>query len=239
MSINQQTPKSGDKLTAEQEAVLAQQLKNKKTQKALMWCLIAVTAVVCVILIYLFAIRRPGIEASDNAIGQADTSLSLGQDSVALMQYKQVADNYGYDAGNRAKLNAAIILYTQAMSEEDEAARNAKLDEAIAYLKKYDAKETVIGASAKSLEGDCYVNKGEYAEGLACFKKAVKLSDNNAYYTPLFLMKEANVEHEMKDYKAEAATYQELVDKYPNYGNALNIDFKKYLERAKALAAEK
>ena len=237
MSTNQ-TPRPGEILSAEQEAMMAEELKNKKTQKLLMWGLLAATAVVCVILIYIFAIRRPGIEAADNAIGQADTSLSLGQDSVALVQYKQIADNYGYAAGNRANLNAAILLYQKAMASNDEATRNANLDEAISYLKNYEPQESVIGAGAKSLEGDCYVNKGEYAKGLECFKQAVKISDNNTYYTPLFLMKQATVEHEMKDYKAEAATYQTILDRYPNYGSAVNIDFQKYVDRANALAAE-
>lgn len=110
----------------ESEEALAQEQKTARTQKILMWVIIAASAIIILILIYIFAIRQPGIQAADNAIGQADMSNNLGQDSVALVQYKQVADNYGYDAGNRAALNAAIILYQQA--QNDSTGRAAKLE---------------------------------------------------------------------------------------------------------------
>ena len=43
---------------------------------------------------------------------------------------------------------------------------------------------------------------------------------------------------EMKDYKAEAAVYDQIIKEYPNYGAQMGIDVKKYLERAKAQAGE-
>ena len=89
-----------------------------------MWGIVAVLAVICLILVWIYAVRRPGIEAADNAVGQADLTLNLGNDSLALVQYKQVADDYGYEAGNRAALNAAILLY-----------KNKNYEEAITYLK--------------------------------------------------------------------------------------------------------
>ena len=50
------------------------------------------------------------------------------------------------------------------------------------------------------------------------------------------MLKEATVLREMKDYKAEAAVYEEIISEYPNYGPQMGIDVKKYLERAKAQA---
>ena len=46
-------------------------------------------------------------------------------------------------------------------------------------LKNYDATESIIGAAAKSLEGDCYVNLKQYPQAIECYKSAVKISDNN------------------------------------------------------------
>ncbi len=168
--VNQSRPSSLAR--QESEEALAQEQKTARTQKILMWVIIAASAIIILILIYIFAIRQPGIQAADNAIGQADMSNNLGQDSVAPVQYKQVADNYGYDAGNRAALNAAIILYQQA--QNDSTGRAAKLEEAISYLKKYDAKESVIGASSRSLMGDCYVNLGNLQEGRKCFCRSCR-----------------------------------------------------------------
>lgn len=205
--------------------------------KLILWFTIAVSVVVIAILVYVFFIRRPGIEASDRAVSAADITLAQGQDSIALDQYRQVADNYGYDGGNRAALNAAILLYQQAMSTENTDERDAKLKEAISYLDKYDVKEQVIGAAAKSLEGDCYVNLGQYEKALDYFRQAAKISDNNPSYTPLFLMKEATVQRELKNYSAEAQLYQIIIDRYPGYGRQINVDMDKYLERAKAQSA--
>lgn len=201
--------------------------KVQNNQKMIMWVCLAVVAVICAILIYIYAIRRPGIEAADNAIGQADTSLAMGNDSIALAQYQQVADEYGYEAGNRASLNAAILLF-----------RKGDYESAISYLENYSPKENIIGASAKALQGDCYVNLKQYDNAIECFRKAAEISDNNPRYTPLFLMKQATVQRELKNYRAEADLYREIIDNYPDYGGAMNIDFQKYLKRAELQSEE-
>ena len=199
--------------------------KVQSNPKVIVWGCIAVAAVVAVILIYVYAIRQPGQNAANNALGQADIELLMGNDSVALAKYQQVAADHGYDAGNLANLNAAIILY-----------KEGKYEEAIGYLKNYSASESVIGASAKSLEGDCYVNLKQYPQAIDCFKQAVKISDNNPHYTPAFLLKEATVLREQKDFKAEAAVYEQILKDYPTYGSEIGVDIKKYLERAQYAA---
>ncbi len=197
--------------------------KVQNNQKTIMWACVAVVAVVCAVLIYVYGIRRPGIESANNAIGQADLTMAMGNDSLALQQYQQVADEYGYEAGNRAQLNAAILLYQQ-----------GKYQEAINYLKNYSANESIIGASSKALEGDCYVNLKNYNEAIDCYREAAKISDKNPSYTPYFLMKEATVQRELKNYKEEAAVYEQIIKEYPNYGAEIGTDLKKYLERAQA-----
>lgn len=202
--------------------------KVQHNQKSIMWACIAVAAVVAIILIYVYGIRRPGIEAANNAIGQADITLAMGNDSLALVQYKQVADEYGYDAGNRAKLNAATLLYAQ-----------GKYEEALKYLDGYKPSEEIIGAAALSLKGDCYVNLKKYNEAISCYKDAIKRSNKNPYYTPLFMMKEATVERELKNYTAEANIYREIQNEYPQYSASMQIDFDKYISRAETDAAQK
>lgn len=201
--------------------------KVQNNQKTIMWACVAVVAVVCAVLIYVYGIRRPGIESANNAIGQADLTMAMGNDSLALQQYQQVADEYGYEAGNRAQLNAAILLYQQ-----------GKYQEAINYLKNYSAKESIIGASSKALEGDCYVNLKNYNEAIDCYRDAAKISDKNPSYTPYFLMKEATVQRELKNYKAEAELYRTIRDEYPEYAAMQQIDFEKYIARAEAQAGE-
>lgn len=199
----------------------------QKNSSAIMWACIILAAVVVAVLVYIYAIRQPGIQKANDAIGQADLTAVMGNDSLALKQYQAVADDFGYEAGNRAALNAAIILYQQ-----------GKYQEALQYVSRYSSRESVIGAAALSLEGDCYVNLGEYQKALDCFRNAVSKSDNNPYYTPTFLLKEANVYRELKDYKSEAACYRQIIDNYPAYGTQMRLDIEKYLRRAELQAGE-
>ena len=222
-------PETRTKIDDINDSLSSIEQKVQNNQKVIMWACVAVAAVVCVVLLYIYGIRKPGIESANNAIGQADLELAMGNDSVALAQYMQVADEYGYEGGNRAHLNAAIILYQQ-----------GKYQEALNYLDDYKASESIIGAASKSLEGDCYVNLEDYDKAVKCFAEAAKISDNNPHYTPVFLMKEATVQRELKNYKAEAELYNRIIEEYPDYAVDSRIDFTKYLERARQQAeAEK
>lgn len=220
-SNNPNEPQNGLDEVNETLTGLGQKVQNNP--RVIVWACVAVAAIVCIVLLYVYAIRQPGINAANDALGQADMQMMMGNDSVALAQYKAVAADHGYDAGNLANLNAAIILYKQ-----------RKFQDAINYLNNYESSESVIGASAKSLEGDCFVNLKKYPEAIDCFKQAVTISDNNPSYTPAFMLKEATVYREMKNYKDEAEIYRQIISLYPNYGREMGIDLEKYLARAEA-----
>lgn len=206
-----------------------QELKNNVTlgQKYLMWIIIALSVVAIIVLIYIFAVRQPGEKSANEAISQADITLSQGNDSLALVQYQQVAADHGYDAGSRAALMAATLNY-----------KKGNYEAALADLKNFDAKEAVVGAAAMSLQGDCYVNLKNYAEALASYDKAIKASDNNALYTPLFMMKKATVLREQKDYAGELKTLEAVKADYPQYAATYRLDIDKYIARARYQAGE-
>lgn len=195
--------------------------KVQSNPRIIVWSCIIIALVVCCILIYVYAVRQPAIQAGNEALGQADVELLMGNDSLALAKYKAVAAQHGYDAGNLAKINAAILLY-----------KDGKYEEALKYLNDYEASEDIIGSGAQALMGDCYVNMGKYDQALECFRKAQEVSDNNPHYTPTFMIKEATVLRELKKYSEEAAVYQKILDEYPNYGQETGIDVEKYLSRA-------
>lgn len=181
--------------------------------------------VVLGVLVYIFAFREPRVQQSNYEIGQADLELAMGNDSVALAKYMEVASKHGYDAGNRAALQAAIMLY-----------HNCKYQDALDYLKKFTSDEKIVGPAALSLEGDCYVNLDQLDNAVAAYKKAIDKSDKNPAYTPWFMLKLARVYREQANYKAELGVYEEIEKDYPNYGEKYNIDIQKYLERAKLQA---
>lgn len=198
-------------------------IKNEaKARKIIMWVSVAAAAVVLCVVGYVYGYRNPNINNGNKAISVADQAMLLeNNDSTALAQYQLVADKYSFDAGNRAKLSAAVLLY-----------QKGEYAEALNYLKSYSPSEAIVGAAAASLEGDCNVNLDNNSAAVSCFKKAIKLSDENPAYTPLFMMKLATVYMADKNYSEAAAMYKEIKAKYPAYVMQTGTDIDKYIDLA-------
>lgn len=177
------------------------------------------------VMLWFFISQRNSAKA-DEAIGRADAAMAAGQDSVALVMYQEAAD-LGHRSGNRAKVEAAILLYQKKQYEE-----------ALTYLKDASLKDKIVASGAYTLEGDCYVNLKQYPEALKAYDKAVKAADENPAIVPVILVKKANVYRAMADFEGEYNTYKEIADEYPTFQNTNNFDVRKYLERAKAAAGK-
>ncbi len=201
-------------------------IKKEKITKWVIWAAAIIVVIVVAVFVYISAFRSPAIKAGNEAIGQADvTMMSQGNDTLALEQYLQVAAAHGQDAGNRAKLMAAILNY-----------RQGEYQKALDLLKGYDQKESIIGSGSYSLQGDCYVNLEQYDKALACYDKAVSKSDDNPWLTPFFICKKARIYRELGDFEKEYQTYGVVRDKYPEYYNTLGLE--KFLERARLNAGK-
>lgn len=219
-----ETRTSIDELNETLNSVVEEKVINNK--KPILLAVLAIV-VVAIAVMAVVNMRKAGAEAANTAIGQADLELMQGNDSIALDMYKSVADNEGYDAGNRASLEAAILLY-----------KNGDYEQALSYVEKYSPSEEVVGAASYSLKGDCLVNLDRYEEAIAAFDKAIATSGDNDFYTPLFMIKQANVYRELKNYEKEAAVYEKIKSEYPAYCAAYQFNVEKYIERAKASAAQ-
>lgn len=202
--------------------------KVQDNQKLIVTCSLIVVFVAVLVIAYVYFFRNPSMQKHNDNIGNADLELALGNDSVALAQYIDLADNGSFEASNRAALQSAILLYQQ-----------GKYEEALKYADKYSPREDVIGAGAMSLKGDCLVNLDRLEEAVKAYEKAISVSDDNAAYTPFFMMKLARVYHAQNNFSAEAETYGKLQKEYPLYGQAHNLDIEKLLDRAKLLAGQK
>lgn len=206
-----------------------QELKSNVTrgQKYLMWGMIVIAIIAIVVLIYMFFVHKPGITAANEAASKADIELAQGNDSTALALYRVAAEK-GHDAGSRAALMAATLSY-----------KNGNYEAALGDLKKFKGNDDIVAAAAKSLEGDCYVNLQKYPEALKAYDKAISESNDNALYTPLFMMKKATVLRAQGDYAAELKVLESIKEKYPEYGNQYRLDIDKYIARAKYQAENK
>ena len=188
---------------------------------------LGVIAVVVLALGYIYGIRNPNLQKAKDGIAKADMAFMQRDTVNALKEYEKVFDTYSNKPAERAAFNAAIILYQQGKNKE-----------AASYLEKYDPHGNMVGPASQSLLGDCYVNMKQYDKAIAAFERAIKLSGDNVFYTPTFMIKKATVLHEQKKYADEAAIYQVIKDKYYEYTQAYQFNVDKYLERANALAGK-
>lgn len=196
-----------------------------KARKIMMWATIVIALIVIGIVVYIFAIRQPGIEKANNAIADADLiALTQGNDSLALQAYEQVANDYGYDAGNRAKLQSAIILY-----------RQGEYQKALDYVSDYSASDNILGSLALGLKGDCLVNLDKNSDAIHAFDKAISKADKNPQLVPYFMGKKATVLSAEGDYKKGAEVYKEIETKYPGYAQRMGVESRRI--QAEALAA--
>ena len=196
--------------------------KTKKYRKQLTALFIAVAAVLVIVLVW-FLVRQSQVAKADQAIALADVEQN---DSIALNLYKEAA-THGTKSGDRAKIEAAIRLY-----------QGGNYEEAVKYLNDASASDEIVAAGIQTLKGDCYVNLKNYDAALSAYDKAIREADNNSQLTPIILIKEANVYREQKNFAAEAKAYEKILNDYPTYGQAANLDIRKYYERAKASAAQ-
>ena len=202
----------------------AQRIEDNK--KYISWALAAIAVIALLAGGYIF-LHNKNLQEAKTKIGDADIALLQGNTDEALKEYEKVADAYGNKTGERAHLNAAILLY-----EKGEYEKAAK------HLEEFSPKGNLIGPASQSLLGDCYVNLKKMDKALSAYDKAISLANNNETYAPAFMIKKATVLHEQKKYAEEATIYQTIKDQYPMYGQMTGFNVDKYLERANALAGK-
>ena len=202
-----------------------QHVENNK--KIIIWSLAGIVAVAAVILLYYYGIYAPNKKASSDAISKADIELAMGNDSTALAQYMQVADEFSGAQADRAALQSAIILY-----------QKGKFEEAVKYLDDASFDENLVAPAAASLKGDCYVNLNNLDKAISCYDKAIKSSNDNALYTPLFMLKKATVLNEQSKIADALTIYEAIQSKYPTFTRAYDVNIDGLIARAKAQLAE-
>ena len=129
------------------DSLTAMTQKVQDNRKIIVICSLVIVAIIVIVLAYVYFFRNPAMQKHNDNIGSADLQLALSNDSIALKQYMDIADNGNYEPANRAALESAILLY-----------REGKYEEALKYAEKYSTRDEIIGAGALSLNGDCLVN---------------------------------------------------------------------------------
>ena len=144
--------------------------------------------------------------------------LALQGNGADFIGFKAIADEYSSTkAGNLAAAYSGLSLYNL-----------GKYDEAITYLKNFDADEEFISPAIIGTIGDCYVNMDKYEEGVGYFEIAAKKADNDML-SPIYLKKAATVYEKLGNKKKALEMYQKIKDSYPK--SMSNQDIEKYIVR--------
>lgn len=198
--------------------------RDKKIRSILMWATIVIAFIVIGTIAYIFMYRQPAIQKGNDAIGQADIAAMFeGNDSTSLAAYEQVAADHGFDAGNRAALQSAIILYKQ-----------GEYQKALDYLGDYDVKDAVVGPLALALKGDCLVNLDELSKALKAYDSAISAADKNPSIVPYLLCKKAVVYSEQGKHAEAAKCYKEVETEYPGYAQQTGVEGRRITAEALA-----
>jgi tetratricopeptide (TPR) repeat protein len=152
-------------------------------------------------------------------------SLELALKGIPAKEVKglqEIADEYsGTKAGSLASFYTGVIYLKQ-----------AKFQEAIDYLGKFDSKEGILQARAWCLMGDAYSELEDNDNAITYYKKACEYKPNEQI-TPTYLMK-LGLAYELKsDWKGAAASYDKIITDFPKSQDV--TDAKKF--KAKATAA--
>ena len=163
---------------------------------------------------------QAAIYPGENYLERQQWDVALNGNGADYIGFIGVIDDYGFTkTAKLAKAYAGICYYHLNQPEE-----------ALNYLKKFNANDNLVSPIIKGLIGDCYVDLGNVAEGIKYFNKAAS-ELNNDMLSPIYLKKAAIAFESLSDFNNAVKSYQTIKDKYPHSQEAVEID--KYIERAK------
>jgi len=191
--------------------------------------IIAVAAIVVIVMAvlgvrqYYFIPKEKDAQVAifpgENYLAAQQWDKALNGDGKDYIGFLGIIDDYGITkTANLAKAYAGICYY-----------HLNKPEDALEYLKKYNAKDKVVAPVIQGLMGDCYVDLGNVEEGIKYFNKAAS-DANSDILSPVYLKKAGVAYESLSDYANAKKAYQTIKDKYPNSQEASDID--KFIERA-------
>ena len=197
-----------------------------KNQKTIMSVLVAIIAVIALVLAVKQFYFEPREEKAQEALFQSVLAFEKDSMDLALNGNDEfdgllaVTDNYGSTkAGNIACVYAGLAYYEKGEYE------NAKK-----YLSKFSADDALLAPAVTAAIGNALVGMDNAAEAVKYFEKAAKVA-NNDVFSPLYLIKAANVYEKLGDKAAALKVYEQIKKEYPTSQQASTIDA--YIERVK------
>ncbi|MFC2136634.1 tol-pal system YbgF family protein [Bacteroidota bacterium] len=133
--------------------------------------------------------------------------------------FVDIIDEYGITkSGNLAKYYTGISYL-----------RLGEYEDAISYLKKFNAKDKIVGAIKYGSMGDAYMELGDISKAIKLYNQASEYNKNE-FTSPIYLMKAGYAYESLGDYKSALKAYQIIKEEYPESSEGRNIE--KYITRA-------
>ncbi len=173
-----------------------------------------------IFVIYKYAIKAPKEKAAASAIYKAEAQFARDSFALALENpgggfdgFLDIIDGYnGTKAANLAKYYAGISYLNL-----------GRYDDAIEYLKAYNANGEITPIMKNGALADAYSEKGDFDNALSFYKKAANAEDNE-FLSPYYLMK-LGMLHQKQGNNGEAlSAYQKIKDKYSTSSQGTDIE---------------
>jgi len=197
-------------------------------QKSLTIIVIAVVVIVGAYLGYKKLYLAPKEIKAQSQVFAAEQYFEKDSFKLALngdgnyLGFLDIIDQYGPTKTANLSYYYAGISYRELGQYED----------AISYLKKFDAGDEIVTPQAYGAIGDCYVELNGLDKAVKFYIKAAIYSDNE-FTTPLFLKKAGDVYEELKEYDNALELYEQIKKDYSKSTEARDAD--KDIARVKTL----
>lgn len=191
----------------------------EKNQKSLTIIIVAILVIVSIYFGYNRFYLAPMEDEARSQIFAAEYNFEKDSFKLALngndndLGFIEIADKYSMTkTGNLAHYYAGIC-YRQL----------GEYQNAINYLKKFDAGDVLVTPVAYGAIGDCYVELNQLKEGAKYYEKAAGFSEDE-FTAPIFLKKAGMVYEELKENEKALKLYTIIKEKYPKSQEAREIE---------------
>jgi tetratricopeptide (TPR) repeat protein len=202
----------------------------ENNQKKITYILVGILAVILIWVGYKRLVVAPKEKEAHGQMYVAERYFEQDSFNLALygdnnyMGFADIADEYSVSgAGNLANYYAGICCL-----------HLGDYEEAIAYLKKFKAKDLIIGSVALGAIGDAYAELDELDMALKYYHKAANRTDNN-YSTPLYMFKAAQLHEYLNEPEEALKVYKSIRKEYPMSQQSSVCE--KYITKLEALLA--
>ncbi|MCQ2182478.1 MAG: tetratricopeptide repeat protein [Bacteroidales bacterium] len=217
--------------TKEKEAARQENIEQKvsatekfytENRKYIRAGLISILVIGLAILAFSKYVYQPKCAEAMEQMFPAENNFQLGEYDLALngdgnvYGFSQIIDEYGAKAGKSVYMYAGICEYNL-----------GNYSEALALLKKYKGKDSILAARAQACEGDCYIALEDYSSAAKSYDKAAKTDDS--VFAAGYLVKSGLAYEKMGDKASALARYEKVKDAYPQAIESYDID--RYINR--------